>query len=339
MHVHAMGMSCPVGLRWLPACVAIRAGISRKQELPYRDDDGEPIMGSQLHRLEGSTSVRARWVALLGWSLQEALVPLSRRELAQLPVILALPRDGKGMVPAAGPLLDELRSATELDFGLEPRNVHVVAEGAYGGLRALAGARDRIAERGACLVGGADSFIAAQVLLELLAHKRLLTARNPDGVIPGEASACLLLSASRTGSLASIPGLGCGREPALLDNDVPLRADGIVAATRAALAEARYELHDLDFRVSDAAGESYAFKEQALLVTRLLRHRKQSFPVLQPADALGDTGAAAGLCGLVMAVEAIARGKAPGSRAIVFAGNARGDRAAVVVESTERGRR
>jgi 3-oxoacyl-[acyl-carrier-protein] synthase-1 len=185
-------------------------------------------------------------------------------------------------------------------------------------------------------VGAADSLIGAQVLLELVARKRLLSARNPDGVIPGEASACVFLSASRVGSLAEIRGMGFGREPALRDNEVPLRADGLVAATRAALAHARCELHDLDFRVSDTAGESHAFKEQALLVTRLLRQRKGSFPVLQPAEALGDTGAAAGLCGLVTAVEALHRGKAPGPRAIVFGGNEQGDRAAVVVQATGR---
>lgn len=334
-------MSCPVGLTWSTACAAIRAGIERKWELPYLDDDGNPLTGSKFDRLdEECSSLRARWVRLLAWSLKDALRPLSRRDVALVPVVLSLPRDARGVEPTAGPLLDELRAIWGEDLGLDPRLVRVVCDGAVGGLAALALARERVAERGACVVGAADSLIGAQVLLELLERDRLLTERNPDGVIPGEGSACVLLHASRTDALASIRGVGIGREPAGRDDDVPLRADGLVAATRGALSQAACALHDVDLRVSDASGDGYAFKEQALLVTRLLRQRKERFPLLLPAEALGDTGAAAGVLGLVAAVEALNHRRAPGPRAIVMAGNERGDRAAVVVEvGTADGRR
>jgi 3-oxoacyl-[acyl-carrier-protein] synthase-1 len=329
-----MGMSCPVGLTWRRACAAIRAGIERKWELPYLDDDGNPLTGSKLEQLdEECPTLRARWVRLLAWSLKDALRPLSRRDVALVPVVLSLPRDGRGVEPTAAPLLEELRAIWGEDLGLDPGLVRVVCDGAFGGLAALVWARERVAERGACVVGAADSFIGAQVLLELLERDRLLTERNPDGVIPGEGSACMLLHASRTDALASIRGVGIGREPAGRDDDVPLRADGLVAAARGALSQAGCALHEVDLRVADAAGDGYAFKEQALLVTRLLRQRKERFPLLLPAEALGDTGAAAGVLGLVMGVEALNhRRTAPGPRAIVLAGNQRGDRAAVVVE-------
>jgi 3-oxoacyl-[acyl-carrier-protein] synthase I len=334
VYVHAMGMSCPVGLTWRRACAAIRAGIERKWELPYLDDDGNPLTGSKLEQLdEECSTLRARWVRLLAWSLKDALRPLSRRDVALVPVALSLPRDARGVEPTAGPLLEELRAIWGEDLGLDPRLVHIVCDGAFGGLRALAWARERVAERGACVVGAADSLIGAQVLLELLERDRLLTERNPDGVIPGEGSACVLLHASRLDALASIRGVGFGREPAGRNDDVPLRAEGLVAAVRGALSQAGCALHEVDLRVADAAGDGYAFKEQALLVTRLLRQRKEQFPLLLPAEALGDTGAAAGVLGLVVAVEALVYGKASGPRALVLAGNDRGDRAAVIVEA------
>lgn len=334
VYVQAMGMSCPIGLSWRPACAAMRAGIERKWELPYLDDDGNSLTGSKLERLdEQCSSVRARWVRLLAWSLKEALAPLSPRDVAQVPVALSLPRDAKDTAPTVAPLLDELREIWGEDLGLDARLVQIVCEGAVGGHRTLAWARERVAERGACVVGSADSLIGAQVLLGLLERKRLLTERNPDGVIPGEGSACVLLHASRANALASIRGVGFGREPALCDNDVPLRAEGLVAAARGALAQARCELHDVDLRVADAAGDGYAFKEQALLITRLLLARKERFPLLLPAETLGDTGAAAGVLGLVVAIEALNhRRTAPGPRAIVLAGNEQGERSAVVVE-------
>lgn len=333
MHIHAMGMSCPVGLHWLTACAAMRAGIDCKQELDYLDDDGELLTGSVLSLLEHMPTPRARWVRLLAWSLRDALQPLSREQVMHLPVALALPADARGLVPESASVIAELNAIWDEDLGLDPRNVQIVCEQAYGGFRALAWAREHVAAQRACVVGAADSLIGVGPLAQLYRSKRLLTDKNPDGVIPGEASACVLLHAAREQAMAGIRGLGFGREVGLLDNDIPLRADGIVAATRAALAESGLEFHDLDFRVSDAAGESYHFKEQSLLSTRLLRQRKDSFPLELPADALGYTGAAAGLIGLVSAVESLVRGKAPGPRAIVYAGNDWGDRAAVIVEA------
>ena len=185
-----------------------------------------------------------------------------------------------------------------------------------------------------CLVGAADSLIGARPLATLAAQRRLLTDDNPDGVLPGEAAACVLLDEARTGGLAQIRGLGFAEEPALLTNDLPLRADGVLGAARGALAEAGWAPHELDLRVSDAAGESYHFKEQALLLARLLRQPKPELPLWLPADSLGDAGTAAGLCGLVVAVAAFgARFCELGPRAICLAGNDAGERAAVALEA------
>ena len=170
----------------------------------------------------------------------------------------------------------------------------------------------------------------------------LLVHGESDGVIPGEAAACLLLArpeARRGGKgsqvLATIRGIGFGEERSLRSNDIPLRADGLTAAAKAALGEAGLAMHDMDFRLSDAAGDSYAFKEQSLVVTRLLRKNKESFPLWLSADSLGDVGAAAGLCGLATAIAAFRRGYAPGPRAIAFASSESGARAALVLEKNE----
>ncbi len=335
MYVHAMGLACPVGLLWLPACAAMRAGIHRKVELHYRHDDGEPIIGSASSRLEGSRSARARWLRLLSWSLVEALQATSIADRGRLAVILALPGARETSVADphhAGVLLRELDRECGIELGLDPRRVAIVRSGASGAMHALALAQRELEGGEPCLVAAADSLIGAEALLDLRARKRLLAEDNPDGVIPGEAAACLLIARERVGALAHVRALGFGHERALPENDIPMRAEGIVEATRAALASCGLMLHELDFRVSDAAGDQLAFKEQALLVTRMLRQPKNAFPLVLPAHALGDTGAAAGLCGMVMAVESILRRKGAGPRAIVFAGNQWGDRAAAIVE-------
>jgi 3-oxoacyl-[acyl-carrier-protein] synthase-1 len=129
-----------------------------------------------------------------------------------------------------------------------------------------------------------------------------------------------------------VRGLGFAEEISRIDNDEPLRAQGLVEAASGALREAALSLHDVDFRVSDAAGESFYFKEQALLMSRLLRTPKPAFPMWLPADSLGHTGAAGGLSGMAWAIAGWARGYAPGPLAIMFAGNDAGARAAVVLE-------
>lgn len=337
IYVRAVGMACPVGLGWRAACAAIRAGIDRKQELPYLDNQHRPVTGSFLGNLDMSTPGEQRWLNLLAHALADLALAQAPATLGALPLILALPVDPDGRAPDVGMLASEL--AGRLNFTIDPRRVRVITQGAPGGYQAIAMARDmlRQGQCPACLVAAADSLVHARALLALFEQRRLLTGDNSDGIIPGEAAACLMLASSAAPSLAVVRGLGFAEERALPDNDTPLRGDGLAAAARVALAEAGLAIHEADFRLSDAAGESYYFKEQALVVLRLLRERKVKFPLWQCADALGDTGAAAGLCGLATAIAGFCRGYAPGPRAIGFVGNTRGQRASLVLEASPQG--
>ncbi len=66
----------------------------------------------------------------------------------------------------------------------------------------------------------------------------------------------------------------------------------MVAAIRAAFADARCGYGDVDFRLTDNNGEPYGFKESALAMTRTLRDRKEEFDIWHPADCVGEVGAA-----------------------------------------------
>jgi 3-oxoacyl-[acyl-carrier-protein] synthase-1 len=97
------------------------------------------------------------------------------------------------------------------------------------------------------------------------------------------------------------------------------------------LTEAAQPLHEMDFRLSDVTGESYGFKEQALLLSRVMRGRRTEFPIWHCSDAIGDTGAAAGVCQFVRTFEAFRKGYAPGDRAIGFTSNVLGERATSIL--------
>ncbi len=333
MYINTMGMACPIGLNWQAACAAIRTGTSLFQELPYLDNDGEPITGSRLSLLDENYTRTQRWCALLSYAIIDAFSKKGIKKLADTPVFLALPTDSQGKpleVASILPLLSEI-----VRTNLNSRNVQIVAgEGAYGGYDAIGLAREYL-QKGShseCLVAAADSLVTASPLLDLYKKHRLLTDNNSDGVIPGEAAACLALSMQNSSAMAVIRGMGFANEPALLSNDIPLRGTGVTEAARNALNEAGLAMHDIDFRLSDAAGESYAFKEQSLLVSRLLRKRKEEVPLWLCAEHLGDTGTPAGLCGLISGIAGFAKDYAPGARAIGTVGNLCGQRAAIVLD-------
>ncbi|PRP98566.1 hypothetical protein [Enhygromyxa salina] len=335
LYIHSVGLACPLGLTADAACIAIQTGLTRREELAFVGLDGEPIVGSFVGQFEEGLTARQRWIALLGHAIEDTMRGMPRGLLEQLPIVCALPDQPNLPTLRVDTLASRVGAA--VGMRLEVGAFQTLARGAYGGFQALAHARSMLlATRRvpAVLVCAADSLIGARSLMQMQATGRLLSVNNSDGVTPGEAAACLLVSTQRAGAIAVVNGIGFGEEPALPANDLPLRADGVVEAARGCLTEAARAIHDLDFRLSDAAGQGYHFKEQALLVSRMLRQRKHNFPLQLPAASLGDVGAAAGLCGLSWATTAFRAGYAPGARAIAFAGDGHTGRAAVVLDAT-----
>jgi 3-oxoacyl-[acyl-carrier-protein] synthase-1 len=108
-------------------------------------------------------------------------------------------------------------------------------------------------------------------------------------------------------------------------------------AARAALAEAKLGLHEIDWRFSDVTGELYGFKELPLMEGRLMRVvRKQEQPLWHWAESIGDTGAAAGIVQLVAVDDAFRKAYGPGDRVICLTSSAPGERAAAVLRRRPR---
>lgn len=332
-HIVDVGMACPVGLTAQTACAAMRAGIDRRQELPYLDRHGQPITGSALQRLFDDPIPRRRWLWLLTYALYDLMTRNDPRRLRESGLILVLPPSDEGCARTPEWVARSISELLRLEF--DPRRVEVVTTTATcAAYHALSRAAQALAQARyeQCVVAAADSLIDGRILRDLATAGRLLTPVNSDGFTPGEAAACLVMQPGRHGAIATIRGLGAGKEPGTLYSDVPLRGDGMIAAVRMALSQAGLALHDMDFRVSDAAGEGYHFREQSLILTRLLRQTKATFPLWLPASSLGHVGTAAGLCGLVQAIVAHRRGYAPGPLALGTVGSDDGERAAVVLD-------
>lgn len=334
MYVSAPGLVCPVGLDAQSACAAMRAGIARFEELPYRDNTGEPVIGAVVPGLDPDLPRAHRLLELLALALQETLDRVQSLPFESIPLIVCLAepnRPGGG-----GQLARKFVGAIERKLGVSfhPDYSGVVVKGHTAGFRALRVAR-RLMREGdiqACLICAVDSYINASSLNWLDTHWRLKTEENSDGVIPGEGAAAMLVTPAATEKAVKVCGLGFGHEKAAILTEEPMLGLGMTEAVTVALTESRHQMHEFDFRMSDVAGESYGFREQALVLARVMRARRDEFPIWHCSDSIGDIGAAAGICQMVILADAFANSYAPGPRAICSTSSVPGHRAVCVVE-------
>jgi len=330
--VLASGMVTAVGLDSPSTCAAIRCAIDNFSETRFMDRGGEWIIGSQV-TLEQPWRGLPKLVHMSAPAIQECLAHVGDVRPELIPLLLCVAeKERPGRL--AG-LDDQLFHDIEDQLGMHfHRHSGVIARGRIGGALALAEARRLIYEERVpfCIIAAADSFLVATTLDAYEKSDRLLTSQNSNGFIPGEAGTAVLIGQpgrTREPELLCI-GLGEGREKATIDSEEPLRAEGLVAAFRAAFSEAGRTIDDLDFRLTDSNGEQYWFKEAALAMTRTLRARKERFQIWHPADCIGETGAAIGPCTLGIALAAARKRYAPGPGILFHFGSDDGERIALV---------
>lgn len=328
------GMLTGVGLDAPSSCAAIRSGIDNFAETHFFDAGGEPIVASPVP-LPELTVGREKLVHLAAAAVRECLSGAGVSAVERLPLFLCLAEPGR---PGRTERLDEtmladLQSALGLRFHARSA---VLTAGRVGGALAIRAAAEVLsAERlPFALVAGVDSFISHLTLRAYEERRRLLTVRHSNGFLPGEAGCAVLLcpAAAAGKTRLAIAGLGTGAEKATIESDMPLRAEGLVTAIRAALADARTVMAAIDYRIADLNGEQYGFKEAALAVTRLAREPKDEFEIWHPADSIGEIGAATVPAHLALAATAARKGYAPGPMVLCHAGNDGGERAALVLQ-------
>lgn len=338
MFISATGLACPVGLNAPAACAAMQAGIGIANQLPYACSTGELIMGSAIEQLPHDTEHQERLLAMLSRAIMDCLSrsPHLIPERTPLLVVIAHSDDPSWCPEIAGPRLFASLQA-RLGVSFDPSYSQIFPQGVVGTTSALNIANQRMQQSGIddVLVCGVDSLIDETILAIYDQQSRLKTPKRPDGLIPGEGAACVRMT-RRQGTPHSPQLLGSGglaTEVATILNDEPFRCDGLTLAARTALQGARLQMQDIDFRISDATGESYGLREQSLLVSRLIREEKEELPLWHPAEYVGCTGAAAALLQMVVLEDSYRAGYAPGQRAMICCGNASGERSVTIFQA------
>jgi 3-oxoacyl-[acyl-carrier-protein] synthase-1 len=300
--VHSGGLVTPLGLTAPSSCAALRAGLQRFGELRFLDEAGEWLRGAEIE-LTDTIAADDKLGLCLAMAVEESLGDELAGSTSEVPLLVCTAepgRPGRWLGLGEG-LLEDVQARIGLRFHKASR---AFARGRVGALEALREAAGLLS-RGTryVLVAGCDSYLSGATLQSMERRRRLLTSVHTDGFIPGEAAAAVMVARTWLPGRPAVrlAGLGAGEEPAPVESGEPLRADGLVAALRAALAAAGVNLAEVDYRLIGANGESYFFREASLAQARLMRRRRET-----PADVRGWAAWSGALLGNSDAAEALA---------------------------------
>ena len=326
------GMTTAVGLTAPATCAALRARINN-----FRETEFMALGGSLISAAEVSLGRRARGLHRLA----QIVVGPIRECLALEPSVATQ------TIPLLLSLAEPARPGrySDLDISLLPivqeilntrfhSSSRVIAMGRVAGAVAICEATKLVNEQGfrRVIVAGVDNYLVRSTIEHFDDCDRLLTERNSNGFIPGEAGAALLVGADDGSPGLRVRSLGLAVEEATIDSERPLRGEGLAAAYRQALSAANLGLHEIDYRVIDGSGEQYWFREANFAMARLMRVRREFQDIWCPADCLGETGAAAIPCMVGVVWWAARKGYAPGPLALLHGSNDDGRRVALVMD-------
>jgi 3-oxoacyl-[acyl-carrier-protein] synthase-1 len=329
--IRGVGLVTSVGLSAPTSCAAIRAKLTNPCETRFIDAAGEWIRAHEVPLTEPLRGC-AKLAQMAAMSIEECLRAADRDDWHKMPLLLCTAEPER---PGRLEDLETLPAQIERLLGVTfaPASA-VIAHGRVSVALALRQAHSLIqqARTPGVLIAAADTLLNWETLSAYERADRLLTKRNSNGLMPGEAAGAVWVSEPAGNAELRCAGVGLGLEAAHIDSGEPLRGEGLTTAIKAALLEANRQMHDMSFRIADLSGEQYYFHEAALALTRCLRGRKARFDIWHPAECTGEAGAAAGLSMLAVADAACRNGYAPGDCVLAHMSNDDGRRAAIILQ-------
>ena len=326
LDVVAVGACSPAGL-----CARVIQREAACGTMPFSlagitDQADEPVRAALVTALPEGAARTERLQALAATAMAECLRRATKLGECprRLPTILALPDVERAGTASPGATFDANavlatlqetagQSHTELTY---PRGAFLPA-GRAGFFEALAAAWSLVVSQGgAVLIGAVDSHCDWASLRCAVENNRVMGSNNPDGVIPGEGAAFVLVSRRssepgsglRPASASPRPRLvafASGQEPRPFSTHSAVSAAGLTAvfsSIRNALPPRPDGSVRVDYLVSCQTGESYWDKEFSFAYLRNGELLPEPLRLHLAAKAHGDAGVAAGGLQLVQAL-------------------------------------
>lgn len=342
LDIISWGAVTPVGLDARQTCAAIRARISGVREILTLPPDFDPICGALVPaKLSLKKSTNAWITSLACRSIHEAMENVSP-DPACVALLLSVS-------VVQEPFSEEFSlSGEEWIKSIEARlncrfhsSSAVFDQGHAAPIAALQVARNLLEHQIVqyCLIAGVESMVNRVCIDRLAEWNRLYGPENSQGVIPGEGSACVLVTLAgqaQAPALAQVLGFGTDNE---IDTVLGTRTsvgNGLVQALRKALADSGIDESAITVRASDMNGERYRGLESMFADARFYRNRRQRHIMLLPAMSVADMGSAVAPLMIIMAATAMAKGYVPGRFTMCELSSERGLRGACLVAGSSR---
>jgi 3-oxoacyl-[acyl-carrier-protein] synthase-1 len=338
LDVLACGAVTPVGLDAFQTAAAVRAKIAGFENRLPQTPPENPLRTARVPARDGLRRTPKDW--LVNLTVRACREALSYRESrGRVGLVMVLPEKMRNHQAFAGQSREAfLQAVTQ---SIEPRVAYseIAPDGGAGIADALRIAGDLLwrGDVDSCLVGGVDSLINPQDVQRLRATSRMLEPDNPQGLIPSEGAAFLLVSlTNRSGrAMAQVVGTGTALEQ---DNVLgPRFSRGLAfeTALQAAISSASTPESNISLRVSTVNGEHYAVWESMFFATRFYRTRRERLPLWYTAASVGELGAASGAAAVMLAAMGIGGGYAPGPFAMCESASETGLRGACLIGPAE----
>jgi 3-oxoacyl-[acyl-carrier-protein] synthase I len=330
--VVASGMVTGLGYNARATLAALRAGVSGVRSATWPDFES----GQQVRCARVSFPQRHAGTALLADlvtpAIDECLSAAASPGSSHVPLLIGVSRlDRPGRPPDV-----EQRLLQHVYARLEAtpcRDSKIFSADQAGCAFALIEAR-RLLDVGAAtevIIAGVDTLLDRTFINAYTARRRLLTPANFNGFLPGEGGTAVLVQSKRDAVGLRLLGIGQAQESATIEQNKPLRGNGLTSAIRAALSTAGVAMSSVSFRVTDLSGEHYKFKEAMFALIRLDQTpRDVPLAMWHPIEFVGEIGAAILPCLLGWTLDALRRGYAPGPLALCHLGSDDGHRFAIV---------
>ncbi len=328
------GAVTPVGLDAFQTAAAIRARIAGFQHAIPLTPPQEPLKAARIPVRANLQKTPSDWlINLAARGIRESLAhPFAQGKIA---LILGLPEKVRDHPALADSHPERLPLQIETFLGRNFHGRYTISEGGAAVATGLNMAR-KLLYRGdadACVVGGVDSLINSHDIQRMREAGRMIEPDLPQGLIPGEGSAFLLVTQRGRcpNPVATLFGASSAQEADSVRSPRFSQGRGLVTALRAAVEDAAVPESNVSFRVSSVNGERYAVWESMFSSTRFYRTRRERLTTWYPASSVGEIGAASGVLLVLVAALAIGGGYAPGPYSMCESASETGLRAACLI--------
>lgn len=328
--VVAVGARSPMGLDAVQTTMVWRSGRLTPRVLPWKDKRGQAIGSVRTRALADELCGYERLVALGAPALREAVLAAGERIQSPPALLIATAEPRPGLDVASRALADAIASRAKVEIDSQRCEVFGVGHAGFAWVLQRAVALLQASPRSTVIVGGVDSYHHPDTLAWLDSECRLHAHEAPNGIVPSEGAAFLVLSGSSGPALAQLTGLACALEQGSPEGPEPDLALALQEVVKRATANKELPV---GWALTDCNGERHRRRRWSFVKVREPEIIANDTVELDAGDELGDTGAAVGALLAVRAVVSFASGAEAELRSALIALSSESqERGAFVIE-------